>query len=103
MKILESYIATANEGDEGNVAVYEILGKLYSNEGKFDLAVQNYQRHYKALAENPSDKDALRSAMVNLGIATANSKMNAYFKAVVDPKCIDGLLTWKASRSLEGL
>lgn len=98
---MESYITSPDNGIDGEtVSAYGKLGKLYSDEGKFDLAVENYQKHYNALTEN---KQALRSAMVNLGIATANSKMESYFKTVADPNGLKSLLDWKATRSFESL
>lgn len=104
VKFLESYIAPPENGiDEESASAYGKLGKLYSDEGKFDLAVDNYQKQYNALTDESSDKQALRSAMVNLGIATANSKMEAYFKTVADPNGVKSLIEWKATRSFQSL
>jgi tetratricopeptide (TPR) repeat protein len=92
--ILEKLIQ--NEQKDNLGLAYKQLGDMYTAMGKNELAEVAYSNYFN------HSKTAEATSRVYLGISRANSRMNAYFRAVCNPNT-GQILNWKTKLAVDNL
>ncbi|KAJ3274522.1 Tetratricopeptide repeat protein 29 [Terramyces sp. JEL0728] len=99
---LEVFIESQTDSTqkEAEAKACKQLGMLYNKIEKHDLSSNYFDRHYQLLKTiTPSSHMQVESAMVQLGVAKANSKMQFFFETIADPKGVSAIIQFKEDGS----